>query len=134
MTKADTADNSTRCSIEMSASRVARTVSFAASMAAWGVYAGAMGQAGVIVAGHGLQGRHTATTLRVRDGQRQVLNARAAASATGLRCAVQIDPAQLEAAHQLYLKLPSGSRDDAVAMQALIPNWQFDPKRPCLVR
>ena len=30
----------------------------------------------------------------VRDGQRQVLNARAAASATGLRCAVQIDPAR----------------------------------------
>jgi len=31
----------------------------------------------------------------VREGQRQVLNARAAASATGLRCAVQIDPARL---------------------------------------
>jgi Protein of unknown function (DUF3047) len=31
----------------------------------------------------------------VRDGQRQVLNARAAASATGLRCAVRIDPSQL---------------------------------------
>jgi hypothetical protein len=30
----------------------------------------------------------------VRDGERQVLNARAAASATGLRCAVHIDPAQ----------------------------------------
>ena len=30
----------------------------------------------------------------VRDGQRHVLNARAAASATGLRCAVQIDPTQ----------------------------------------
>ena len=40
--------------------------------AAWGAYAGAMGQAGVIVAGHGLQGRETATTLRVRDGVRQV--------------------------------------------------------------
>ena len=47
---------------------------------------------------------------------------------------VEIDPAQLEAAHQLYLKLPSGSRDDAVAMQFLIPGWKFDPKKPCLVR
>ncbi len=38
----------------------------------------------------------TRTRYRVvRDGERQVLNARAAASATGLRCAVQIDPAQL---------------------------------------
>ena len=42
------------------------------SMAAWGAYAGAMGQAGVILAGHGLQGRETATIVRVRDGQRQV--------------------------------------------------------------
>ncbi|MDH4390963.1 MAG: DUF3047 domain-containing protein [Aquabacterium sp.] len=31
----------------------------------------------------------------VREGPRQVLNARATASATGLRCAVQIDPAEL---------------------------------------
>ncbi|GCL62734.1 hypothetical protein AQPW35_18150 [Rubrivivax pictus] len=30
----------------------------------------------------------------VRDGDRRVLNARASASATGLRCAVQIDPAE----------------------------------------
>ena len=27
-----------------------------------------------------------------------------------------------------------GARDDAVAMQYLIPGWEFDPKRPCLVR
>ena len=27
-----------------------------------------------------------------------------------------------------------GARDDAAAMQYLIPNWTFDPKRPCLVR
>ena len=47
---------------------------------------------------------------------------------------IEIDPAQLEAAHQLYLKLPSGSRDDAVAMQFLMPGWKFDPKRPTLVR
>ena len=47
---------------------------------------------------------------------------------------VAIDPAQLEAAHQLYRKLPSGSRDDAAAMQFLIPGWKFDPKRPALER
>jgi glucarate dehydratase len=47
---------------------------------------------------------------------------------------VVIDSAQLEAAHQLYRKLPSGSRDDAVAMQFLIPGWKFDPKRPALNR
>jgi glucarate dehydratase len=47
---------------------------------------------------------------------------------------IEIDPVQLEAAHQLYLKLPSGSRDDAVAMQFLIPGWKFDPKRPVFGR
>ncbi len=47
---------------------------------------------------------------------------------------VEIDEARLEAAHQAYRRLPGGSRDDAVAMQFLIPGWKFDPKRPCLVR
>ena len=27
-----------------------------------------------------------------------------------------------------------GARDDAVAMQFLVPNWKFNPKMPCLVR
>ena len=45
-----------------------------------------------------------------------------------------IDEHQLAAAHDLYLKLPSGARDDAVAMQFLLPSWKFDPKKPCLVR
>jgi len=47
---------------------------------------------------------------------------------------IEIDEARLEAAHQAYLRLPGGSRDDAVAMQFLIPGWKFDPKQPCLVR
>lgn len=47
---------------------------------------------------------------------------------------IEIDPVQLEAAHEVYLKLPHGSRDDAAAMQFLVPGWKFDPKKPCLVR
>jgi glucarate dehydratase len=47
---------------------------------------------------------------------------------------VEIDPEQLERAHQLYRKHGLGARDDAQAMQFLIPGWKFDPKRPCLVR
>jgi len=27
-----------------------------------------------------------------------------------------------------------GARDDAVAMQFLIPGWKFDNKAPCMVR
>ncbi|MFR0771382.1 MAG: glucarate dehydratase, partial [Limosilactobacillus pontis] len=37
-------------------------------------------------------------------------------------------------AHQLYVDNHLGARDDAAAMQYLIPGWKFDPKRPALVR
>ncbi|MEO6014388.1 MAG: enolase C-terminal domain-like protein [Devosia sp.] len=47
---------------------------------------------------------------------------------------VELDEAALEAAHALYRSLPAGSRNDAAAMQYLIPGWSFDPKRPALVR
>lgn len=47
---------------------------------------------------------------------------------------VEVDLGQLEHAHELYRKYCLGARDDAVAMQYLIPNWKFDSKRPCLVR
>jgi glucarate dehydratase len=47
---------------------------------------------------------------------------------------IEIDLGQLEKAHELYLRHGLGARDDAVAMQFLIPGWKFDPKRPCLVR
>ena len=40
----------------------------------------------------------------------------------------------VDKAHALYLKHGLGARDDAVAMQYLVPGWAFDPKRPCLVR
>ena len=47
---------------------------------------------------------------------------------------VEIDMAEVEKAHILYKSLGDGARDDAAAMQFLIPGWKFDPKRPCLVR
>ncbi|HKO68532.1 MAG TPA: glucarate dehydratase [Burkholderiaceae bacterium] len=47
---------------------------------------------------------------------------------------VELDMAEVDKAHQLYLKHGLGARDDATAMQFLIPGWKFDPKRPCLVR
>lgn len=47
---------------------------------------------------------------------------------------IDIDLAEVDKAHQLYLQHGLGARDDAQAMQYLIPNWRFDPKRPCLVR
>jgi glucarate dehydratase len=47
---------------------------------------------------------------------------------------VELDMNAVEAAHQLYLQHGLGARDDAIAMQCLIPGWKFDHKRPCMVR
>jgi glucarate dehydratase len=47
---------------------------------------------------------------------------------------VELDMEAVDAAHALYREHGLGARDDAIAMQHLIPNWRFDPKRPCLVR
>jgi glucarate dehydratase len=47
---------------------------------------------------------------------------------------IEIDMAELEKAHQAYKNMGLGARDDAVAMQFLVPGWTYDNKRPCLVR
>jgi glucarate dehydratase len=47
---------------------------------------------------------------------------------------IELDLAEVAKAHELYKQHGLGARDDAVAMQYLVPNWTFDPKRPCLVR
>lgn len=68
----------------------------------------------------------TEEPLQIRDG------AVAVPDAPGL--GVRLDRDRLDAAHQLYREHGLGSRDDAAAMQHLIPGWQFDPKRPAMVR
>lgn len=47
---------------------------------------------------------------------------------------VELDMNKVEEAHALYKKMPSGARNDADAMQYLIPGWTFERKKPCLVR
>lgn len=47
---------------------------------------------------------------------------------------VEIDMDQVAKAHELYKGMGLGARDDAVAMQFLVPNWTFNNKRPCMVR
>ncbi len=47
---------------------------------------------------------------------------------------VELDMVEVEKAHQLYLQHGLGSRDDAQAMQFLIPGWKFNNKSPCMVR
>ncbi|MFG3601945.1 enolase C-terminal domain-like protein [Micromonospora chersina] len=68
----------------------------------------------------------TRAPLSIRDGRIAV------PTAPGL--GVELDRDALAAAHELYLEHGLGARDDAVAMRYLVPDWAFDPKRPCLVR
>ncbi|AGP46768.1 glucarate dehydratase [Serratia plymuthica] len=47
---------------------------------------------------------------------------------------IELDRDRLMKAHELYKANGLGARDDAQGMQYLVPDWVFDPKRPCLVR
>lgn len=70
--------------------------------------------------------RITREPLRIEGGEVKV------PSRPGL--GIELDPVELEKAHQAYRNMGLGARDDAVAMQYLIPNWKFDNKRPCMLR
>jgi glucarate dehydratase len=47
---------------------------------------------------------------------------------------IELDMEAVARAHALYCQHGLGARDDAMAMQYLIPGWTFHNKRPCLVR
>lgn len=47
---------------------------------------------------------------------------------------IEVDREQIQKANRLYLEHCLGARDDSIGMQYLIPGWEFDSKRPCLVR
>jgi glucarate dehydratase len=47
---------------------------------------------------------------------------------------IEIDMTQVGKAHELYKQVANGARDDAMAMQFLVPGWQYDPKKPSLGR
>ncbi len=70
--------------------------------------------------------RLTKEPLQIRDGYIQL------PKKPGL--GIELDMAQIEKAHALYQQHGLGARDDAIAMQHLLPGWKFDPKRPALVR
>jgi glucarate dehydratase len=70
--------------------------------------------------------RLTREPLKIEEGKIRV------PEAPGL--GIEIDPDALEQAHRQYLQHGLGDRDDAVAMQCLVPGWKFDSKRPAMVR
>jgi glucarate dehydratase len=70
--------------------------------------------------------RLTREPLRIVDGSIAV------SEKPGL--GIELDMVEVEKAHQLYLQHGLGARDDAIAMQFLIPGWKFNPKMPAMVR
>jgi glucarate dehydratase len=69
--------------------------------------------------------RLTKEPLRIEEGKISV--------PTQAGLGVEIDMEQIEQAHALYTRMGVGARDDAAAMQYLVADWKFDPKRPCLL-
>ena len=47
---------------------------------------------------------------------------------------IAVDMDAVMKANQLYQQHGLGARDDAIAMQYLIPGWKFNNKIPCMVR
>ena len=47
---------------------------------------------------------------------------------------IELDWDRVRKANELYCSLESGERNDKIAMQALIPGWEFDAKRPSMIR
>lgn len=70
--------------------------------------------------------RITKEPFQIRDGKLKL------PEAPGL--GVELDMVRLEQAHALYNSLDVTQRNDAMAMQYLIPGWGFDPKKPTMVR
>ena len=69
--------------------------------------------------------RLTREPLQIVDGRIEV--------PTGPGLGVEVDMERIEQANALYTTMGLGARDDAVAMQYLVPGWKFNPKRPSLV-
>lgn len=70
--------------------------------------------------------RLTKAPLEIQEGKIRV------PSEPGL--GIEIDWDEINKAHEQYQKYGLGARNDADAMQFLIPNWTFNNKQPCLVR
>lgn len=75
----------------------------------WNAFIGAMAEAGIIVKGDGLQGPHTATTLRVRDGKRIVEDGPFADTKEQLGGYFVIEVPDLDTALDWAAKAPSAS-------------------------
>ena len=72
------------------------------------------------------QERLTREPLQIVGGEVQV------PQAPGL--GIVPDMERIQAAHELYKKVATTARDDAMAMRYLVPDWTYSPKKPSLGR
>lgn len=88
---------------------------------AWSAYIAALGAAGVIVNGAGLHPPHTATTVRVRDGRREVQDGPFADAREQLGGYFVIDTPDLDAALAWAARAPSASYGSVEVRPVLPP-------------
>lgn len=90
----------------------------------WNAFIGAMAQAGIIVKGDGLQSPHTATTVRVRDGQRLVQDGPFADTKEQLGGYFVIEVPDLDTALDWAARAPSAI-DASVEVRPVLPPMEI---------
>lgn len=91
----------------------------------WALYTRALSDAGVLVAGHGLMGNDTATTVRVRDAARLVVDGPFAEAKEHLIGYYVIDAATLDEAMGWAAKAPN-VRIGSVEIRPVMPDSSTD--------
>lgn len=89
-------------------------------LAAYGAYAGAMAEAGVMVGGERLRPAETATTVRLRDGKTELLNGPYADTREQLGGYFMIDVPDLDAALHWAARCP-GAAHGSVEVRPVWP-------------
>ncbi|MBS0659070.1 MAG: hypothetical protein JSR82_12585 [Verrucomicrobia bacterium] len=89
--------------------------------AAWSAYAGAVAQSGIMVSGAGLQPPSTATTVRIRDGQRQVHDGPYAESKEMLGGFFVVDVPSLDVALEWAARSPAAAHGSVEVRPVLPP-------------
>jgi hypothetical protein len=90
-------------------------------MGGWSAFIRAMAQAGVIVSGNGLQGPHSATSVRLRDGKREVQDGPFADTKEQLGGYFIIEVPDLDAALDWAARAPSAATASVEVRPVLPP-------------
>jgi hypothetical protein len=99
------------------------TPEFDAEMATWGEVMGELGEAGSMVAAHGLDSEETATTVRIRNDEALVSDGPFAESKESFFSYIIIDVADLDAALGWAKRMPNATYG-SVEVRPLSPHEQ----------